>query len=105
MRIFVVNQTRFLLSIIGLWGSAGLYGGLAHRCSFPQWSDGRLGAGKREGTFSLGSRVGMSRANVLFSFGSSTTSWPCPADTAYTLPPAFTVGRFLSVEISSCMNE
>ena len=33
------------------------------------------------------------------------TSAPWPAETAYTGPPALTVGRFLSVVISSCMNE
>src|SRR5205085_10081949 len=81
-RIFDVIHTRPWLSNIGLCGSAGLYGGLPHRCSLPQCSDGRFGAGNRDGTFSRGSRVGMSSANVLFSFGFSTTSCPCPADTA-----------------------
>src|SRR6185295_84306 len=81
-RIFDVIQTRPLLSNIGLWGSAGSYGGLPHRCSLPQWIDGRLGAGKRDGTCSRGSRVGMSSATVLLSFGLRTTSWPWPADTA-----------------------
>ena len=65
LRIFDVIHTRPLLSIIGLCGSAGSYGGFAHRCSLPQCSDGRFGAGKRDGTFSFGSRVGMSSANVL----------------------------------------
>src|SRR5688572_1255607 len=81
-RIFDVIHTRPLLSNIGLCGSAGLYGGLAHRCWLPKCSDGRPGAGKRDGTFSRGSRVGMSIASVLFWPGSSTTSWPWPADTA-----------------------
>ena len=61
-RIFDVIQTRPLLSSIGLWGSAGSYGGLAHRCSLPQCSDGRFGAGKRDGTSAFGARVGMSMA-------------------------------------------
>src|SRR3954465_2821585 len=69
LRIFDVIQTRPLLSSIGLWGSAGSYGGVDHRCSLPQWSDGRVGAGKRDGTFSRASRVGMSRLTVLLSFG------------------------------------
>src|SRR5580693_8667073 len=60
LRILDVIQTRPLLSIIGLCGSAGSYGGLDHRCSLPQNIDGRLGDGKREGSLSLASRVGMS---------------------------------------------
>src|SRR3974390_238377 len=66
-RIFVVSHTRPLLSIIGLCGSAGSYGGFDHRCSSPQKSDGRTGAGKREGTLSFVSRVGMSIEYVLLS--------------------------------------
>src|SRR5580698_10036516 len=62
LRIFDVIHTRPLLSIIGLCGSAGSYGGLDHRCSLPQNSEGRLGDGKREGTLSFASRVGMSSA-------------------------------------------
>src|SRR5438477_10976710 len=100
-----VIHTRPLLSSIGLCGSAGLYGGLAHRCSLPQCREAIAGLGNRDGTFSWGSRVGMSMEKVLFSFGSRTTSRPWPADTAYTGPPALTVGWFLSVEISSCMKE
>src|SRR5205814_1294587 len=80
-------------------------GGFAQRCSLPQCSDAIAGFGKRDGTVSFGALVGMSTVYVLFSFGSITTSWPCPADTAYTGPPPFTVGRFLSVEASSCMKE
>src|ERR1043166_9533971 len=82
LRIFDVIHTRPLLSSIGLCGSAGTYGGFAQRCSSPQCSDGRNGGGKRDGTFSRGSRVGISSATVLFSFGSRTTSWPWPAETA-----------------------
>src|SRR3954463_12607180 len=58
-RIFEVIQTRPLLSIIGLCGSAGSYGGFDHRCSLPQNIEGRFGEGKRDGTLSFGSRVGM----------------------------------------------
>src|SRR5690349_7006210 len=60
LRILEVIQTRPLLSIIGLCGSAGSYGGFAQRCSSPQNMEGRLGEGKREGTLSLASRVEMS---------------------------------------------
>src|SRR5919198_2832186 len=104
-RIFDVIQTRPLLSIIGLWGSAGLYGGLPHRCCSPHHNDGRLGLGKRDGTSVRGARVGISSSNVLFSFGSSITSEPCPAETAYTRPPPLIRGLFFDVETSSCMNE
>src|SRR5688572_28322325 len=104
-RIFDVIHTRPLLSSIGLCGSAGLYGGFAHRCSSPQKKDGRFGRGKRDGTFKRGSRVGISSSSVRCVFGSSITSAPCPAETAYTGPPALTVGRLRSVVASSCMNE
>src|SRR5580704_16965630 len=67
LRILDVSHTRPLLSIIGLCGSAGSYGGLDHRCSLPQNMEGRFGEGKRDGTLSLGSRSGMSSAYVLLS--------------------------------------
>src|SRR5580658_3375578 len=66
-RILEVIQTRPLLSIIGLCGSAGSYGGFDHKCSLPQNIDGRFGDGKREGTLSLDSRVGISIEYVLLS--------------------------------------
>jgi hypothetical protein len=58
-----------------------LYGGLAHRCSSPQNSDGRFGRGKRDVTFSRGSRVGISISSAVFVFGSSMTSVPWPDET------------------------